>query len=125
MKSHARVVVVGGGWCTHGGALELHHVQPLGVASAVTFTNYARLGPAIVAAALLLRVLAAVALPLSFDETYYWLWSRHLVASYFDHPPLIAYAIRFGTLLFGQNAFGVRFVALCCSAAAVWARAHS
>ena len=29
----------------------------------------------------------AAVLPLSADEAYYWLWSRHLAAGYFDHPP--------------------------------------
>jgi 4-amino-4-deoxy-L-arabinose transferase-like glycosyltransferase len=52
---------------------------------------------------------AAALLPLSADEAYYWLWSRHLAAGYFDHPPAIAYAIRLGTLLFGATPLGVRF----------------
>ncbi len=55
-----------------------------------------------------LRAVAAAVLPLSADEAYYWLWSRHLGAGYFDHPPAIAYAIRAGTLLFGDTALGVR-----------------
>ena len=33
------------------------------------------------------------------DEAYYWTWSRHLAASYFDHPPVTAYLIRLGTTL--------------------------
>lgn len=32
-------------------------------------------------------------LPLHFDEAYYWLWSEHIAASYFDHPPLIAWLL--------------------------------
>jgi 4-amino-4-deoxy-L-arabinose transferase-like glycosyltransferase len=63
---------------------------------------------AAIAALTLLRFLAAAVLPLSADEAYYWLWSRHLAAGYYDHPPAIATVIRFGTLLFGDNAFGVR-----------------
>ncbi|MEI9990154.1 MAG: glycosyltransferase family 39 protein [Rhizomicrobium sp.] len=55
-----------------------------------------------------LRVVAAAVLPLSADEAYYWLWSRHLAAGYFDHPPAIAFAIRAGTLIFGDTALGVR-----------------
>ncbi|HJW40565.1 MAG TPA: glycosyltransferase family 39 protein, partial [Rhizomicrobium sp.] len=61
-----------------------------------------------IAALTLLRAVAAGFLPLSADEAYYWLWSRHLAAGYFDHPPAIAYVIRFGTILFGDTAFGVR-----------------
>ena len=68
----------------------------------------------------LLRFGLGVFLPLSFDEAYYWLWSKHLAASYYDHPPAIAYAIRFGTMLFGDTPIGVRFVPLLLSVAASW-----
>ncbi len=30
------------------------------------------------------------------DEAYYWTWSQNLNLGYFDHPPLIAWVIRFG-----------------------------
>jgi 4-amino-4-deoxy-L-arabinose transferase-like glycosyltransferase len=39
-------------------------------------------------------------------------WSRRLAESYFDHPPMIAYLIRFGTALFGDTVFGVRSMAI-------------
>jgi 4-amino-4-deoxy-L-arabinose transferase-like glycosyltransferase len=42
------------------------------------------------------------------DEGYYWIWSRQLAAGYYDHPPLVAYLIRLGTLLAGDTEFGVR-----------------
>ncbi|MGD0462590.1 MAG: glycosyltransferase family 39 protein [Tepidisphaeraceae bacterium] len=42
------------------------------------------------------------------DEAYYWVWSRHLAASYLDHPPVIAYLIRLGTILLGNTELGVR-----------------
>lgn len=69
----------------------------------------------------LLRFILGAVLPLSFDEAYYWLWSRHLAAGYYDHPPAIAYAIWLGTHLFGDSAFGVRAVALILSVVASWA----
>ena len=75
------------------------------------------------AALTVLRFVAAAVLPLSADEAYYWLWSRHLAAGYFDHPPAIAFVIRFGTLLFGATPLGVRLGALLLSIAAsvlVW-----
>jgi 4-amino-4-deoxy-L-arabinose transferase-like glycosyltransferase len=68
-----------------------------------------------------LRFALAAVLPLSFDESYFWLWSRHLAISYYDHPPMIALAIRLGTLLFGDTEFGVRFVPVLCSIGALWA----
>ena len=66
--------------------------------------------------AALLIVLAVVAravvsafVPLLPDETYYWEWSRHLQAGYFDHPPGIALLIAAGTAIFGDTMLGVRF----------------
>lgn len=41
------------------------------------------------------------------DSYYYWDWSRHLSLSYFDGPPLIAYSIRYFTLLFGNTIYAI------------------
>ncbi len=73
----------------------------------------------------LLAVLAARAvmaglLPLTADEAYYWLWSKHLDAGYLDHPPAIAFLIRAGTALLGDSAFGIRFGAVILSGIATW-----
>ncbi|HSC17893.1 MAG TPA: glycosyltransferase family 39 protein, partial [Rhizomicrobium sp.] len=68
-----------------------------------------------------LRAVTASHLPLSFDEAYFWLWSRHLAISYFEHPPLIALAIRAGTALLGDTSLGVRLMSLLASVAASWA----
>jgi 4-amino-4-deoxy-L-arabinose transferase-like glycosyltransferase len=43
------------------------------------------------------------------DEAYYWTWSKESALSFLDHPPMIAWFIRFGTLIFGDTNFGVRF----------------
>lgn len=55
-----------------------------------------------------IRLALAALTPLFPDETYYWEWSRRLAAGYFDHPPMIAWLIRAGTLLAGDTALGVR-----------------
>jgi 4-amino-4-deoxy-L-arabinose transferase-like glycosyltransferase len=68
-----------------------------------------------------LRFILGAWLPLSFDEAYYWLWSKHLALGYYDHPALIAFAIRAGTSIFGKTEFGVRLVPLAVSIAASWA----
>ena len=68
----------------------------------------------------LLRGLAAALLPLSADEAYYWLWSKHLDAGYFDHPPAIAFLIRASTSLFGDTPGGVRAGGVLLSLAATW-----
>ncbi len=51
-------------------------------------------------------------LPLSEDEAYYWVWSRHLAWGYFDQGPLVAWLIRLGTWLGGDSAWGVRWPAV-------------
>src|SRR5688572_7253313 len=56
----------------------------------------------------LVRLIIAALTPLFPDETYYWEWSRHLATGYFDHPPMIAWLIRAGTLLAGDTPLGVR-----------------
>jgi len=57
------------------------------------------------------RVWLSATLNLTPDEAYYWLWSRHLDWSYFDHPPMLAYGVRLMTDLFGTSALTVRLVA--------------
>ena len=70
------------------------------------------------------RFFAGAVLPVYYhDEIYYWLWSRHLAAGYYDHPPALAFVIRAGTALFGETAFGVRCMAIAAVSAAslcVW-----
>ena len=56
----------------------------------------------------LLRLILAATLPLAPDETYYFLWSQHLQTGYLDHPPMVAYWIRAGTMLAGNTALGIR-----------------
>ena len=57
---------------------------------------------------ILIRAVMAGLLPLTADEAYYWLWSKHLDLGYLDHPPAIAWLIRAGTFVFGDIPFGVR-----------------
>lgn len=46
------------------------------------------------------------------DEAQYWTWSQNLSPGYYSKPPGIAYQIAFGTSLFGNTEFGVRFGSL-------------
>ena len=59
-----------------------------------------------------LRLVAAALTPLTFDEAYYWTWSKHLSGGYYDHPPMVAYVIRLGTLIAGDTELGVRLVSI-------------
>lgn len=58
------------------------------------------------------RLYAAQTLPLLADEAYYWQWSRHLAAGYYDGGPLVAYTIRLGTLAAGETLLGIRLPAV-------------
>ncbi|MGV6817914.1 MAG: glycosyltransferase family 39 protein [Thiotrichales bacterium] len=70
--------------------------------------------------ALVLRIWAAIAMPVTFDEAYYWQWSRHLAWSYFDHPPMIAYAIAAGTRWLGETPLGLRFIPALMTVGIAW-----
>ncbi len=97
--------------------MELRHVDTLRLARAVI---PARVSLALVALLLLLRGVMAAALPLSADEAYYWLWSQHPAWGYYDHPPMIAWLIRVGTLLLGDTPLGVRAAGVVLSLPATW-----
>src|SRR5437660_7731689 len=66
----------------------------------------------IVVAMVALRLVAAAWTPLTFDEAYYWMWSKHLAGGYYDHPPMVAYVIRAGTIIAGDTELGVRLVSI-------------
>src|SRR5450755_5080420 len=59
-----------------------------------------------------LRLVAAAWTPITFDEAYYWMWSKHLAGGYYDHPPGVALVIRLGTLIAGDTELGVRLFSI-------------
>jgi 4-amino-4-deoxy-L-arabinose transferase-like glycosyltransferase len=67
---------------------------------------------ALIAAMTLMRLLYASLLDLRTDEAYYWTWSKERALSFLDHPPMIAWFIRFGTAIFGDTNLGVRFAGI-------------
>jgi len=62
-----------------------------------------------VAVIVALQVIYAATADLRTDEAYYWTFSKENVLSYLDHPPMIAWVVRFGTAIFGDTNFGARF----------------
>jgi 4-amino-4-deoxy-L-arabinose transferase-like glycosyltransferase len=68
-----------------------------------------------------LRLVAAAWTPLTFDEAYYWMWSKHLAGGYYDHPPMVAVVIRLGTLIAGDTELGVRLVSILLALPMSWA----
>lgn len=67
---------------------------------------------ALIAAMTALRMIYASVIDLRTDEAYYWTWSKENVLSFLDHPPMIAWFIRFGTTIFGDTNLGVRFAGI-------------
>lgn len=67
------------------------------------------LAAAIFAALVTVQIIYAAIADLRTDEAYYWTWSKENVLSFLDHPPMIAWFVRFGTAIFGDTNFGVRF----------------
>ncbi len=74
--------------------------------------HWLRAGYVLIAGLTLARwfYLASGTIELSEDEAYQWVWSKHLALSYYSKPPLIALAQFLGTSLWGDTAFGVRFL---------------
>src|SRR6201991_4166871 len=68
-----------------------------------------------------MRLAAAAWTPLTFDEAYYWMWSKHLAGGYYDHPPMVAVVIQLGTMIAGDTEFGVRLVSILLALPMSWA----
>ena len=66
------------------------------------------------------RIVVAARYPLTPDETYYWVWSKHLAYGYTDHPPLVAWLIALGSA-FGNSSLAVRLPFILCEAVAAYA----
>src|ERR1700730_19315770 len=74
-----------------------------------------------ISALVALRLGAAAWTPLTFDEAYYWMWSKHLAGGYYDHPPMVAAVIRLGTVIAGDTELGVRLVSILLALPMSWA----
>lgn len=72
-------------------------------------------------ALVVLRLVAAAYTPLTFDEAYYWMWSKSLAGGYYDHPPMVALVIRLGTMIAGDTELGVRLVSVLLALPMSWA----
>src|SRR3954452_16212887 len=68
-----------------------------------------------------LRLVAAAFTPITFDEAYYWMWSKHLAGGYYDHPPMVAVVIRLGTMIAGDTELGVRLASVLSALPMSWA----
>ncbi len=59
-------------------------------------------------------------LGLTVDEAHYWVYSKFLDLSYYDHPPMIGYIIKLFTDIFGTNEFAVRLPSVIIFVIASW-----
>jgi membrane-associated phospholipid phosphatase/4-amino-4-deoxy-L-arabinose transferase-like glycosyltransferase len=80
--------------------------------------HWLRLGYIVIAVLFLARLayIGGSTIELSEDEAYQWQWSKHPALAYYSKPPGIAVAQWIGTHLWGDTAFGVRFLAPCVTA---------
>jgi len=76
------------------------------------FLNYNVLMWLLLSVTTILRLLVIGQIGLGDDEAHYWAYSQNPALSYFDHSPAVGYIIKFSTMLFGANEFGVRVSAV-------------
>ena len=100
------------------GTEPLVHNSELRIANCESSTHWLRLGYVVVAILFLARLgyIGGSTIELSEDEAYQWQWSKHPALAYYSKPPGIAVAQWIGTHLWGDTAFGVRFLAPCVTA---------
>jgi len=55
-----------------------------------------------------IRLLVIGKVGITVDEAHYWVYSKFLDLSYYDHPPVIGYIVKLFSDLFGTNTFAVR-----------------
>ncbi|MDB5172898.1 MAG: hypothetical protein JWN51_1671, partial [Phycisphaerales bacterium] len=65
----------------------------------------------IAGALLALRLVIDARAELVPDEAFYWTWTRHLSAGYFDHPPMVAWLMWLSTRILGNTELAVRLPA--------------
>ena len=70
-------------------------------------------------ALLAVKILLAGVVPPFGDEVFYWQESRELATGYSDLPPLTAWLIRAGCILFGDTLIGLRFAFVLCGVATI------
>ena len=74
--------------------------------------NYPVLMWLLISVTTILRLLVIGQIGLGDDEAHYWAYAQNPALSYFDHPPLVGYIIKYSTMLFGANEFAVRLSAV-------------
>ena len=69
----------------------------------------------------LMRLIIAATLPITYKEAYFWEWSLFPSMGYLDHPPMIAWMLNLASLPFDHaTVLTVRAVPLILGAASIW-----
>ncbi len=55
-----------------------------------------------------LRFILSLSMGLMPQDAYYYFYSEHLALSYFDHPPMVAYMLKFFSLFLGKSVWAVK-----------------
>jgi len=55
-----------------------------------------------------LRFILSLLMGLMPQDAYYYFYSEHLALSYFDHPPMVAYMLKFFSLFLGKSVWAVK-----------------
>jgi dolichol-phosphate mannosyltransferase len=58
------------------------------------------------------QVVIAAIFPVLPEEAYHWNFARHLDYGYYDHPPMLPWAIALGCSVLGDTGLGIRLVPL-------------
>ena len=66
-----------------------------------------------------LNLFSAFTMGVHYDEAYYWLYSKELAFGYFDHPPMVAWLIFLGQLLF-KGTIGLRLLTILISSTSIY-----
>jgi 4-amino-4-deoxy-L-arabinose transferase-like glycosyltransferase len=92
-----------------------------GLVSGAVEAQFARRTALIIIGLMLIRLVAAAYTPLTFDEAYYWTWSKNLAGGFYDHPPAVAMVVHVGTLIAGDTELGVRLFSILLALPMSWA----
>jgi 4-amino-4-deoxy-L-arabinose transferase-like glycosyltransferase len=66
------------------------------------------------------KLILSAVLPISADESYYWVWSQNLQLSYFDHPGMVAWLFKIGGLFDFGSAMRWPFVLVGQATVLIW-----
>lgn len=74
----------------------------------IKITNAPAWGLTLIVSLLIGNFLGLALFGFHYDEAYYWMLSQHLGLSYYDHPPMVPWMIRFFTSLFNDMPLALR-----------------